>query len=50
MTDYNAVAADFFKKYDDDSNGTLNLAEFTHLFDDLKASRPDLELEKYTAE
>ncbi len=50
MTDYNAVAADFFKKYDGDSDGTLNLPEFTQLFNDLKAARPDLELEKYTAE
>ncbi len=50
MTDYNAIAADFFKKYDSDSDGTLNFEEFTKLYNDLHAARPDLELEKYPAD
>ena len=50
MTDYNAIAAGFFATYDEDHNGTMNLPEFTNLFNHLASTRADLELNKYTPE
>lgn len=49
MTDYNALAGQFFEKYDENSNGTLCLGEFTKLWNDFKAERPELELDLYTS-
>lgn len=50
MTDYNAIAADFFKTYDKNGDGNLSIEEFTELYNALHASRPDLDLGKYTVQ
>ena len=42
MTDYKAIVADIFAKYDSDKDGTLSPAELQEFFGQLSAKHSDL--------
>ncbi len=42
MTDYKAIVAGIFEKYDSDKDGTLSTTELQEFFTQLSATRSDL--------
>ena len=49
MSDFKAVVAGVYEKYDSDKDGTLSPAELQVFYNDLVASRPELAAGDYQA-